>query len=163
MEHNNVTWVRAFRFIFNLWKSHSAGSFIDVVRALKLVSDIDLTKITPKIIYQLDRLASNVFRNIDLNCCTCDVIKIYNEKIIKDEYTDLVLFLGDSEFAVQIFDDQEREEVKEAVSKLEWNTSYKLFTEVFSENSKYMTVHQAKGLEWDKVIVSVTPSTTSAK
>lgn len=78
--------------------------------------------------------------------------------IIKDEYTDLVAFLGDSEFAIQIFDDQEREEVKEAVSKLEWNTSYKLFTEVFSETSKYMTVHQAKGLEWDKVIVSVTPS-----
>lgn len=157
VEHNNVTWVRAFRFIFNLWKSHSAGSFIDVVHALKLVSDIDLTKITPKIIYQLDKLASDVFRNIDLNCCTCKVIKMYNEKIIKYEYTDLVVFFGGSEFAVQIFDDQEREEVKEAVSKLEWNTSYKLFTEVFSEDSKYMTVHQAKGLEWNKVIVSVTP------
>ena len=33
-----------------------------------------------------------------------------------------------------------------------------MFTEVFSENSKYMTVHQAKGLEWNKVIVSVIPN-----
>ncbi|WRK56091.1 3'-5' exonuclease [Coprobacillaceae bacterium CR2/5/TPMF4] len=44
------------------------------------------------------------------------------------------------------------------VSSLRWDTSYKLFTEVFSENSKYMTAHQAKGLEWDKVIVSLTPT-----
>lgn len=157
VEHNNVTWVRAFRFIFSLWKSYSSGSFIDVVHALKLVSDIDLTKITPKIIFQLDRLASNVLRNINPNCSTCEVIRKYNEKIIEDDYSDLVEYIGDSEFAVQIFDDLEREDVKEAVSMLEWNTSYKLFTEVFSENSKYMTVHQAKGLEWDKVIVSVTP------
>lgn len=157
VEHNNVTWVRAFRFIFSLWKSHSAGSFIDVVRALKLVSDIDLAIITPKVLYQLNELASYVFGNIDSTSNTCDVIEIFNEEIINEEYMDLVAFLGDSEFAVRIFDDQDREEIKQAVSSLEWNTSYKLFTEVFSENSKYMTVHQAKGLEWDKVIVSVTP------
>ena len=33
----------------------------------------------------------------------------------------------------------------------------KLFTEVFTPNSKYMTVHQAKGLEWKSVFVSLTP------
>jgi superfamily I DNA/RNA helicase len=158
VEHNNVTWVRAFRFIFSLWKSHSAGSFIDVVRALKIVSDIDLAIITPKVLYQLNKLASYVFGNIDSIGNTCDIIEIFNKEIINEKYIDLVAFLGDSEFAVRIFEDQDREEIKQAVSSLEWNTSYKLFTEVFSEDSKYMTVHQAKGLEWDKVIVSVTPS-----
>lgn len=158
VEHNNVTWVRAFRFIFSLWKSHSSGSFIDVVYALKQVSDIDITKITPKIIFQLDKLASDVFSKIHSNCYTCEVIKMFNEKITEDYYSDLIKYIGNSEFAVQIFDDKERVEVIGAVSKLEWNTSYKLFTEVFSEDSKYMTVHQAKGLEWDKVIVSVTPN-----
>jgi DNA helicase-2/ATP-dependent DNA helicase PcrA len=34
---------------------------------------------------------------------------------------------------------------------------------VFSKDSKYMTVHQAKGLEWKKVIVSVTPSSRNDK
>lgn len=43
------------------------------------------------------------------------------------------------------------------MNNLFWNTSYKIFTQVFSENSKYMTVHQAEGLDWDKVIVSVSP------
>ena len=44
------------------------------------------------------------------------------------------------------------------LSALTWATSFKLFTEVFSPESKYMTVHQAKGLEWDKVIVSLNPN-----
>jgi hypothetical protein len=35
-EHNNVTWVRAFRFIFNLWKGFENGSFIDMISALKI-------------------------------------------------------------------------------------------------------------------------------
>ena len=29
-------------------------------------------------------------------------------------------------------------------------------SKIHIQTSKYMTVHQAKGLEWDKVIVSVT-------
>lgn len=41
-EHNNVTWVRVFRFIFNLWGSFTSGSFIDVIRAFKLYADIDV-------------------------------------------------------------------------------------------------------------------------
>jgi DNA helicase-2/ATP-dependent DNA helicase PcrA len=41
---------------------------------------------------------------------------------------------------------------------LEFSTSIKLFEDVFSTDSSYMTVHQAKGLEWDKVIVSVEPN-----
>ena len=62
-----------------------------------------------------------------------------------------------------MFDEQEQEKREKAVRALHWDTAYKLFTEVFSENSKYMTVHQAKGLEWDKVVVSVTPSKKNDK
>lgn len=32
---------------------------------------------------------------------------------------------------------------------------------MFSAGSKYMTVHQAKGLEWKKVVVSLTPNKAS--
>ena len=54
-----------------------------------------------------------------------------------------------------MFDEQDEDKRKKSISALKWNVSYKLFTEVFSENSKYMTIHQAKGLEWDKVFVSI--------
>lgn len=155
--HNNVTWVRAFRFIFNLWNSHTTGSFIDILSALKLVSNIDLSQISPKIIFQLDALAAEVFSDISDEKCTCDVITKLNEDIKQPFYSELLSFIGGADFTVPIFDEQERESLKTSVEQLQWDTSYKLFTEVFSEKSVYMTVHQAKGLEWEKVVVSVTP------
>lgn len=158
VEHNNVTWVRAFRFIFNLWKSHISGSFIDMIRALKIIDEIDLAKITPKVIYKLDSLASEVFNHITPDSNTCEIIKRYNDKIAEETYAELTECTKNGiALTVEIFDEQERDALISAVSQLHWDTSYKLFTEVFSEDSKYMTVHQAKGLEWEQVIVSITP------
>lgn len=156
--HNNVTWVRAFRFIFNLWESHKSGSFIDMIRALKLIGEIDLAKITPKVIFKLDSLASEVFEQVASDSNTCEIIKRYNDKIIDEAYADLIeCTKNGSVLTVQIFDEQERDALIGSVSQLQWDTSYKLFTEVFAEDSKYMTVHQAKGLEWKRVVVSVSP------
>jgi len=157
-EHNNVTWVRAFRFIFNLWESYLNGSFIDVIQALKLYATIDVRKFTPKAIFQINRLSDNVFSEVNEQSYTCEIIKKFNMEIEKPDFTNLRETLFDPDFTIPLFDDLDNERLVTAVSGLFWKTSYKLFTEVFSENSKYMTVHQAKGLEWDKVIVSVTPN-----
>lgn len=155
--HSNVTWVKAFRFIFNLWKSYEIGSFIDMISALKIFLDIDLKKITPKIIFQFNNLSKIVFENINAFSKTCKIIEIFNNEIKKDEFADLRKIFEDEITEIPLFDELERENLVRAVSELCWNTSYKLFNEVFSEDSKYMTVHQAKGLEWNKVIVSLTP------
>lgn len=157
-EHNNVTWVRAFRFIFKLWESYINGSFIDVIQALKLYINIDVQKVTPNIIFQINRLSNNVFSNAHEQSYTCEIVEKFNSEIEKPDFTNLrETFLG-FDFTIPLFDDLDNERLTTAVTGLFWGTSYKLFTEVFSENSKYMTVHQAKGLEWDKVIVSVTPN-----
>lgn len=157
-EHNNVTWVRAFRFIFNLWESYLNGSFINVIYALKLYATINVRNLTPKAIFQIKKLSSNVFGEVDEQSYTCEIIKKFNTEIEKPDFTNFrETFLG-SNFTIPVFDDLDNERLTTAVTKLFWGTSYKLFTDVFSENSKYMTVHQAKGLEWDKVIVSVAPN-----
>lgn len=157
-EHNNVTWVRAFRFIFNLWESYLNGSFIDVIYALKLYATINVRNLTPKAIFQIKKLSSNVFGEVDEKSYTCEIIKKFNTEIAKPDFINLrKSFLG-FDFTIPLFDDLDNERLTTAVTGLFWGTSYKLFTEVFSENSKYMTVHQAKGLEWDKVIVSVAPN-----
>lgn len=157
-EHNNVTWVRAFRFIFNLWESYLNGSFIDVIQALKLYATIDVRKFTPKAIFQINKLSDNVFSEVNEQSYTCEIIKKFNTEIEKPDFVNLRKTLFDPDFTIPLFDDLDNERLVTAVNGLFWRTSYKLFTEVFSENSKYMTVHQAKGLEWDKVIVSVTPN-----
>ncbi len=59
---------------------------------------------------------------------------------------------------IPIFDELEKDEFKNDINELQWTTAYKLFNEVFTENSKYLTVHQAKGLEWNRVIVAAMPS-----
>jgi superfamily I DNA/RNA helicase len=157
-EHNNVTWVRAFRFIFRLWESHVRGSFIDVVKAIKLYADIDINRITPKILFQIRNLSESVFTNVSSQSITTHVIDLFNEETQKEQYSELISALFPTGFTISIFDELEKEKVKNSIRSLTWETSYKLFTDVFSENSHYMTVHQAKGLEWDKVIVSVTPN-----
>lgn len=158
VEHNNVTWVRAFRFIFSLWESYLNGSFIDVLKALKLYTTIDARKLTPKIIFQMRGLSDNVFRDVIEQNYTCDIINKFNAEIEKPEFEELKEVVFGLDFAIPLFDDLDNERLTTAVGGLFWDTSYRLFTEVFSENSKYMTVHQAKGLEWNKVIVSVIPN-----
>ena len=157
-EHNNVTWVRAFRFIFNLWESYLNGSFIDLIQALKLYATIDVRKITPKSIFQIRKISDNVFSEVNDYSYTCEIIKKFNTEVVKPEFTVLRETLLKCDFTIPLFDELDSEKLTTAVAGLSWGTSYKLFTEVFSENSKYMTVHQAKGLEWDKVIISVTPN-----
>ena len=157
-EHSNVTWVRAFRFIFNLWESYLCGSFIDVIKALKLYNDIDIRKFTPKVIFQIRKLSDDVFSNVTEQSCTVQIVEKFNEKLKSIEFKDFRDSIFDSDFVLPIFDELDDEKLKTAVNGLVWDTSYKLFTEVFSEKSRYMTVHQAKGLEWEKVIVSVIPN-----
>jgi Superfamily I DNA and RNA helicases len=157
-EHNNVAWVRAFRFIFNLWESYLNGSFIDLIQALKLYATNDVRKITPKSIFQIRRISDNVFSEVNDYSYTCEIIKKFNTEVVKPEFTVLRETLLKCDFTIPLFDELDSEKLTTAVAGLSWGTSYKLFTEVFSENSKYMTVHQAKGLEWDTVIISVTPN-----
>ena len=157
-EHNNVTWVRAFRFIFSLWESYLNGSFIDVLSALKLYTAIDARKFTPQLIFQIRKLSYNVFSRVDEQSYTCKIIENFNAEIEKAEFSILRDEIFAPQFSIPVFDSFDSEKLITAVSNLFWGTSYRLFTEVFSETSKYMTVHQAKGLEWDKVIVSVTPN-----
>ena len=157
-EYGNVTWVRAFRFIFGLWESNNSGSFIDAVQALKLyVNNIDIRKFSPLIIFQLSKLSRQVFSDVENQSITCAIIQKFNEEIRKADYYELRENLLGIEFSIVVFSELDSPRLVNAVSELFWSTSYKLFTEVFSKNSKYMTVHQAKGLEWNKVIVSVNP------
>lgn len=157
-EHNNVTWVRAFRFIFSLWESYLNGSFIDVLQALKLYATIDAQKITPKVVFQIKQLLEKIFSGVNEQRHTSEIVEKFNLEIQKPEYTALVESVFEPDFIVSLFSEFDGEKLVSDVNNLLWDTSYKLFTEVFSENSKYMTVHQAKGLEWNKVIVSVTPN-----
>lgn len=156
--HDNVKWVRAFRFIFKLWESFESGSFIDMLSALKFYWNIKVQDITPKFIFQFNKLLCEVFDNVDGCSLTVEVISRFNALMFGEDYVNCQEIVKSDINKISVFDELDRGDFRTSVSLLTWDTSYKLFTEVFSDNSKYMTVHQAKGLEWDKVIVSLLPS-----
>ena len=113
--------------------------------------------ITPKFIFQFNKLLCEVFDDVDGSSLTVDVIKKFNDFMFGEDYVNCQEILQ-SNIKITIFDELDNNKLKDSTSLLTWDTSYKLFVEVFSDNSKYMTVHQAKGLEWDKVIVSLVPT-----
>lgn len=164
-EMGNVTWVRAFNFIFSFHKAFAMGSFVDALRAFHLYTDIDRRKLNIKLLCQIRALANDVFSDLHESSATVATIEKLNAKLREGSYSALRADLIGEVFFVPIFDDYDltsgnKNSAKfvDALSKLTWSTSNKLFNEVFSPNSRYMTAHQAKGLEWDKVIVSVEPN-----
>ena len=164
-EHNFVTWVKAFKCIFGLWNGYRTGAFIDILKAFSLYLDIDYKKITPKSISLIKKLSGSLFADLNENTTnetTTNVIENFNVQIMDEQYFELKGVLG-ADFKIPVFDDADRDDLKANVISLNWQTSYKLFTEVFSAGSKYMTVHQAKGLEWEKVVVSLIPNKASNK
>ena len=160
-EINNVTWVRAFRFIFHLYEAYINGSFINALNAFKLYVEIDRNKLTLPVVQQIITLTKDTFAVLNNSTSTVSVINLFKANLYNESFSCLRENLLGNDFEISIFDDYDlsnKEKFINDLSALTWETSYKLFNEVFSQNSKYMTVHQAKGLEWDKVIVSVTPN-----
>ncbi len=167
-EYNNVTWVRTFKFIFFLFDAFKIKSFADVLKALMLYFNVNnlITKslFTANIISQLNKFLKELFNNQSETVTTVKVIEEFNRLFQADKYNNLCDLLLESSkndtdsFSISCFDDLDRDDLVKNVSDLEWRTSYILFKNVFSNDSKYMTVHQAKGLEWKKVVVSLEPT-----
>ena len=135
------------------------------MNAFSFYTEIAPQKITPKFISQIKKLSGDLFSDLTedtISKTTISVIDDFNEKVVKESFNEIIALLG-SNFNISTFDDADREDLITNVRALNWQTSYKLFTEVFSSGSKYMTVHQAKGLEWKKVVVSVMPSKRNDK
>lgn len=156
VEFNNVIWVRAFKFIMQLWNGYNNGDLAEVISAFKLYGNIRCEVITPRLLALLNAFFEKIFDNYVAHT-VCEIIQKFNDKLNEEEYKLLKKLLDSENFKILIFDDQDKERLIKAVSKLKWETAYKLFNEVFTDNSKYMTVHQAKGLEWETVLVAVMP------
>jgi len=164
-EIGNVTWVRAFRFIFSFHKAYDSGSFVDALKAFNLYVETDRQKLNFKLLRQIKALTNEVFSDLSNTHKTVTIIEKLSAILSSNEYYSLRNELLGDEFTVPVFDEYDLSsgsdrsaKLVNALRELSWSTSYKLFNEVFSPNSCYMTVHQAKGLEWKKVVVSVEPS-----
>lgn len=157
-EHTTVTWVRAFKFVFLLWEAFKSNSLIDVIRAFSLYVKIDKRSITPRRLILIKNMLNTLFADVSKDSRTIEVIAKLNQLMLDNGNAEFIENILETGFSINCFTEFDDEKFRGNISALTWDTSYKLFTEVFSKDSRYMTVHQAKGLEWDKVVVSVTPN-----
>jgi len=160
-EYNNVTWVRAFRFMLNLQSAHENGSFINILDALSLYFKVEELKksniFSTSTLFQLKQLLKDLFCDINKNTILTEKIIKLNELVNTEQYNKLSTAIFGESFQLQWYTDYDDQSRIGFLNNLKFATVQKLYTEVFSKNGKYITVHQAKGLEWDKVLVSVLP------
>lgn len=50
------------------------------------------------------------------------------------------------------------EGINKLIDKLDYSTAKKITEEIFSPNSKYMTIHKAKGAEFENVLINIEPA-----
>lgn len=162
VEHNRVAWVRAFRFIMLLNSAYKSGSLLDVFNAIGLYFEISHIKrnssFSAKEIFEIRKLLYKTFEGLTQTSLVSEVIDKFNTILLEEEYNNLqkILFMTDG-FTLQYISDYDIK-IAEQIKKITWDTASKLFSDVFSKDAKYMTVHQAKGLEWDTVVVAVRPT-----
>lgn len=164
VESSSILWVKAFKFIILLNEVYKTRTINNVLNAINIYGKID-KKIFEKnfsvnIIIKLNRFLDDLFKDINNNSKVIEIINDFNKKISEDDNKEIKNFLNNisniEDFKIEVFSEEDKQVFINLINEVEWNTAYTLFKDVFSKDSKYMTVHQAKGLEWKKVFVSIT-------
>ena len=164
VESSSILWVKAFKFIILLNEVYKTRTINNVLNAINIYGKID-KKIFEKnfsvnIIIKLNRFLDDLFKDINNNSKVIEIINDFNKKISEDDNKEIKNFLNNisniEDFKIEVFSEEDKQAFINLINEVEWNTAYTLFKDVFSKDSKYMTVHQAKGLEWKKVFVSIT-------
>src|SRR5690625_2109553 len=160
-EHRNLTWVKAFTFIHSLKEGYRSGHFNQILTAFEMYmkQSIFKSKLTITHLHQLKELINRLFKDFENKIKTVEMIQKFNRLLNLSEYKLIKELLTDTENrGIPIFDKWDKGRRKEELEQLEWDVSYQLFKEVFSPNPNLMTIHAAKGREWKKVVVNLTPN-----
>lgn len=165
-ESSSVLWVKAFKFIILLSKTYQTRTMNNILNAARVYGNIDRNmlkdKLSMEIIIKLNKFLNDLFKDINSKAKVVEVIDTFNNRLDKMENLKIKDFFSEvtkiQNFKIELFSEEDNEKIKDLINELEWETAHALFNDVFSKNSKYMTVHQAKGLEWKKVFISINPT-----
>lgn len=165
-ESSSVLWVKAFKFIILLSKTYQTRTMNNILNAARVYGNIDRNmlkdKLSMEIIIKLNKFLNYLFKDINSKAKVVEVIDTFNNRLDKMENLKIKDFFSEvtkiQNFKIELFSEEDNEKIKDLINELEWETAHALFNDVFSKNSKYMTVHQAKGLEWKKVFISINPT-----
>lgn len=163
VESSSILWVKAFKFIICLNETYKTRTINNILNAISVYGEIDKKSLEKlfsiSIITKLNRFLESLFKDVNNNSKMIEIINDFNNKLSEDYNKEIKDFLSKisniEEFKVEVFSEEDKQEFINLIIDVEWSTAYALFKDVFSKDSKYMTVHQAKGLEWKKVFAGI--------
>jgi len=129
-------------------------SFLEIIKRYVRTEGL-FVEFTPEKAQKLNILIKfwkDTFSNVDENMLLKDIVPMVNEKLRNTGLEILEEF-----YYPQKTDEDYFEPIYKDIDKLTYATAKKIINEIFVEDSNYMTIHRAKGKEFDSVFVNGDP------
>lgn len=155
IEKGREDWLKLCKFIVSLKKAVDQKSLASIMSACNGILDIE--KITKKSINQgmyYKKLITFIERIISINDVT---LFEYIETNINHWLAETDMMIIDEFSIPREDDDYFNKQIHPNVRLLTYDTMKKMIEDVYSPDSKIMTIHKSKGLEFKKVIVGIEP------
>ena len=152
---SDINWINNIKIIISIYKAIKLGNFAGILKELDKIFVIDILKTDKK---SKGEELKEILRFIKL-------FKNFNET---DKYLDIVerinKFIDTTSLKclekLEIIDEEDEryiEDFQPFLYELNIKTMQVMFEEVFSEDSKYLTIHKTKGKEYDSILVNLVP------
>lgn len=160
IENNYAEWIKLCAFVVQIKKAAESKCMASMIAASKDILDIELM-LKPSVMqadyYNKFLVLIKKVMSVSQDCTFVMMEKSINEWLIE---TEMLI----ATFAVpKLGEDNYNEKLYSSINKLEYNTIEKMVLEVFSSDSKLMTIHKENGLEFDKVMVNIEPFSSEKK
>jgi len=157
IDQGREDWLKVSKFVIEIKSANETKSFASILKACNGI--LDVKKITKKSNEQgayYKKLIAFVEKVIKITDSTTFQ---YIETNINEWLEETGMMLIDKFDIPDKNDEFYEKNIHDNVRKLTYETIKKMIKEVYSNNSKIMTIHKSKGLEFKKVIVGIEPFT----
>jgi len=155
LENNRSEWIRLCNFVVSMKNAISRNNLASAIRSCKGLLDIDRIIIPSQEQGELLKQFHKFISKIKLLAETA-----YFEEI----ETNINSWLQETGFVLNTFSIPETDQdpgyskaLYDNINKLQYKTIELMVNELFTEKSKTMTIHKAKGLEFENVLVDIEP------
>lgn len=154
-DSSNINWINNVKTIISIYNSINLGNFGGVLIQVAKIFDIKMLNNQKRVKgNELSEIIKfvNLFKTFAGTMKYKDIIKSINtfiETTSLKSYGPLELIEPNNELYV--------EDLHLFLNDLQMNTLRVMYEEVFTEDSKYLTIHKTKGKEYDDVLVNLVP------
>lgn len=152
---SNIDWINNVKTIISIYNAIKLGNFGGIINQIKQIFDVDILKNSRRVkgeeLIEIIKFI-NLFKTFTDDMNYLEIIQSINKFI---EETSLKSY--EKLELIEEENDLYREKFHQYLNKLELKTLKIMYEQVFTEDSKYLTIHKTKGKEYDSVLVNLVP------